>query len=138
VQAHPRWFQEGPKRTRVRAPGGIILAVPRELQEKLAKYQQLYQQMQMMAAQKQQYQSHINEIEFALEEIDGLPHGATLYKAAGALLIKTEDVAGIKGALGERKEELEIKMKGVEKQEKQLQGLYERLRNELNEAVQSS
>jgi prefoldin beta subunit len=93
--------------------------------------------MQMMAAQKQQYQSHINEIEFALEEVEGLPPGATLYKAAGALLIKTEDVAGIKAALGERKEELEIKMKGVEKQEKQLQGLYERLRNELNEAVQS-
>lgn len=113
------------------------MAVPRELQEKLAKYQQLYQQMQMMAAQKQQYQSHINEIEFALEEIDALPPGSTLYKAAGALLIKTEDVAGIKSALGERKEELEIKMKGVEKQEKQLQGLYERLRNELNEAVQS-
>ena len=77
------------------------LAVPRELQEKLAKYQQLYQQMQMMAAQKQQYQSHINEIEFALEEIDALPAGSTLYKAAGALLIKTDDVAGIKSALAE-------------------------------------
>ncbi len=113
------------------------MAVPRDIQEKLAKYQQLYQQMQVMAAQKGQYQSHINEIEFALEEIDGLPPGATLYKAAGALLIKTEDVAGIKTALGERKEELEIKVKGVEKQEKQLQGLYERLRQELNEAVQS-
>jgi prefoldin beta subunit len=117
--------------------GGKSLAVPREIQEKLAKYQQLYQQLQMMAAQKQQYQSHINEIEFALEEIDGLPAGSTLYKAAGALLIKTDDVPGIKTALGERKEELEIKVKGVEKQEKQLQGLYERLRSELNEAVQS-
>lgn len=111
--------------------------MPRDIQEKLAKYQQLYQQLQMMAAQKQQYQSHINEIEFALEEIDGLPPGSTLYKAAGALLIKTDDVPGIKSALGERKEELEIKVKGVEKQEKQLQGLYERLRGELNEAVQS-
>ena len=112
------------------------MAVPRDIQEKLAKYQQLYQQMQMMAAQRQQYQSHINEIEFALEEIDGLPKGSTLYKAAGALLIKTDDVAGIKASLTERKEELEIKAKGVEKQEKQLQGLYERLRQELNEAVQ--
>jgi len=111
------------------------MAVPREIQEKLAKYQQLYQQLQMMAAQKQQYQSHVNEIEFALEEIDGLPKGSTVYKAAGALLIKTEDIDGVKAALSERKEELEIKMKGVEKQEKQLQGLYERLRNELNEAV---
>lgn len=113
------------------------MAVPRDIQEKLSKYNQLYQQLQMMASQRQQYQSHINEIEFALEEIDGLPPGATLYKAAGALLIKTDDVAGIKTALGERKEELEIKVKGVEKQEKQLQGLYERLRQELNEAVQS-
>ena len=117
--------------------GGIRIAVPRDIQEKLAKYQQLYQQLQLMAQQRQQYQSAINEIEFALEEIDGLPQGSTLYKAAGALLIKTDDVAGIKAALGERKEELEIKVKGVEKQEKQLQGLYERLRNELNEAVQS-
>ena len=33
---------------------------------------------------------------------------------------------GVKSALKERKEELEIKVKGVEKQEKQLQGLYER------------
>jgi prefoldin beta subunit len=113
------------------------MAVPRDIQEKLNKYNQLYQQLQMMAGQRQQYQSHINEIEFALEEIDGLPQGSTLYKAAGALLIKTDDVAGIKTSLGERKEELEIKVKGVEKQEKQLQGLYERLRNELNEAVQS-
>ena len=113
------------------------MAVPRDIQEKLSKYNQLYQQLQMMASQRQQYQSHINEIEFALEEIDGLPQGATLYKAAGALLIKTDDVAGIKTALGERKEELEIKVKGVEKQEKQLQGLYERQREELNEAVQS-
>ena len=113
------------------------MAVPRDIQEKLAKYQQIYQQMQLMAAQRQQYQSHVNEIEFALEEIDGLPKGSTLYKAAGALLIKTDDVAGIKASLSERKEELEIKAKGVEKQEKQLQGLYERLRQELNEAVQS-
>jgi len=44
---------------------------------------------------------------------------------------------GVKSALKERKEELEIKVKGVEKQEKQLQGLYERLRQELNEAVQA-
>jgi prefoldin beta subunit len=113
------------------------MAVPRDIQEKLAKYQQLYQQLQMMQAQRQQYQSHINEIEFAVEEIDGLPPGSTLYKAAGALLIKTDDVAGVKAALGERKEELEIKMKGLEKQEKQLQGLYERLRQELNEAVKA-
>jgi len=113
------------------------MSVPRELQEKLSKYQQLYQQLQMLAAQKQQYQSHINEIEFALEEIDGLPKGSALYKAAGALLIKTEDTEGVKSALKERKEELEIKVKGVEKQEKQLQGLYERLRQELNEAVQA-
>ena len=113
------------------------MAVPRDIQEKLAKYQQLYQQLQVMGAQRQQYQSHINEIEFALEEIDGLPPGSTLYKAAGALLIKTEDVAGVKAALSESKEELEIKMKGLEKQEKQLQGLYERLRQELNEAVKA-
>jgi prefoldin beta subunit len=116
---------------------GFLVSVPRELQEKLAKYQQLYQQLQMLAAQRAQYQSHINEIDFALEEIDGLPKGATLYKAAGALLIKTEDVEGVKNALKERKEELEIKVKGVEKQEKQFQGLYERLRQELNEAVQA-
>jgi prefoldin beta subunit len=113
------------------------VAVPRDIQEKLAKYQQLYQQLQLMAAQRQQYQSHINEIEFALEEIDGLPKGSTLYKAAGALMIKTDDVDGIKASLNERKEELEIKSKGIEKQEKQLQGLYERLRQELNEAVQT-
>ena len=113
------------------------MSVPRELQEKLSKYQQLYQQLQLLAAQKQQYQSHINEIEFALEEIDGLPTGSSLYKAAGALLIKTQDTEGVKSALKERKEELEIKVKGVEKQEKQLQGLYERLRQELNEAVQA-
>jgi len=113
------------------------MAVPRDIQEKLAKYQQLYQQLQVLQAQKQQYQSHINEIEFALQEIEGLPSGATLYKAAGALLIKTEDVTGIKSSLSERKEELEIKVKGVEKQEKQIQGLYERLRQELNEAVQA-
>lgn len=113
------------------------MAVPREIQEKLTKFQQLYQQLQVMASQRQQYQSHANEIEFALQEIDGLPEGSTLYKAAGSLLIKTDDVEGIKSALAERKEELEIKIKGVEKQEKQLQGLYDRLRQELNEVVQS-
>ncbi len=111
------------------------MSVPREIQEKLAKFQQLYQQLQVYGAQRQQYRSHMNEIEFALEEIDGLPEGSTLYKAAGSLLIKTDDVGGIKDALSERKEELEIKIKGVEKQEKQLQGLYDRLRQELNEVV---
>ncbi len=111
------------------------MSVPREIQEKLAKFQQLYQQLQVYGAQRQQYQSHMNEIEFALEEIDGLPEGSTLYKAAGSLLIKTDDVSGIQGALSERKDELEIKIKGVEKQEKQLQGLYDRLRQELNEVV---
>ena len=72
--------------------------------------------MQVLAAQKQQFQAQLFEIEGALREIDS---SSDVYKVIGGLMLRSEKDA-LKQDLQNKKEMLEIRLESLEKQESQL------------------
>ncbi|MEM4282099.1 MAG: prefoldin subunit beta [Candidatus Woesearchaeota archaeon] len=90
--------------------------IPKETKEKIAKLQILEQNMQGLLLQKQQFQSQLFEIESALKEVEKTQRA---YKIIGGIMASV-DKEELKKELGQKKELLEIRLNGIQKQEKQL------------------
>jgi prefoldin beta subunit len=106
-----------------------------EMQGKLVQFQQLQQQIQIIATQKYQIDIQITEIEKTLEELDKLKKNSEVYKSVGNLLVRHEDREGLKNELKERKETLEIRAKTLGNQEKALRDRHRGLQEELSKAL---
>jgi prefoldin beta subunit len=116
--------------------GGIETPeIPKQLQDKLNRFQQLSQQLQITSAQLQQVQQQMTEANMAKEALEGLEESAAVYKSAGALMIQVTDKEALKAELAERVEELEVKSKSYAKHEESLQKTVEELRGELTLAL---
>ncbi len=88
-----------------------------ELEDVVNQLQVQNQQLQVIMMQKQSLLMQGNEVEKALEEIE--KHGEEIYKSVGPLLVKTAK-GDIKGELSAMKEEVDLKIKTLENQEKRL------------------
>jgi len=108
-------------------------AIPKQVQDKLAQFQTLQQQLQLISLQKQQMALHNGEIENAQKEIEEFK-GGKVYRIVGPILVETS------------KEESEKKMKDdyelnktritvLEKQEKKLAEKLNELRTELQAMI---
>ena len=89
-----------------------------QLQNQIAQYQQVQQQLQNVMTQKGQMESQQRELQRTVEELakaDG-----DVYRNVGMLLIKVSDKAALKGELEESLETLGIRIRGLERQEKDL------------------
>jgi prefoldin beta subunit len=102
-----------------------------DVQQILNKFQLYQQQMQNIVAQKTASSLELHEIKKALEEIEKTKE-ESVYKISGPILIKnsTEDV---KKELKERDEILTVRIKSIEKQEKEIRAKMEELRKKLSE-----
>ena len=98
-----------------------------ELQENINKIQLLEQNVQAIAAQKQQTQTQLFEIESALKELDDSKES---YKILANIMIKTPKDK-LKKELNERKEVIDLRMKTLEKQEKQIKEQIKTLQEEI-------
>lgn len=101
-----------------------------QVQDKLAQFQTLQQQLQLVALQKQQLNAVKNEAENALTELSKISEKQKVYKAAGMLLIESSKGDSEK-TLNEEKELSETRIGVLERQEKKLSEKYEELRKEL-------
>ena len=106
-----------------------------EMQGKLMQFQQLQQQVQMIATQKYQIDVQITEIEKTTEELGKLKKGAEIYKSVGNLLVRHDDKEGLTKELEEKKETLEIRSKTLNNQEKALRERHKELQDELTKAL---
>jgi len=97
-------------------------------ENKIQEIQILEQNLQNILFQKQSFQIEINEIQASLKELEN--SGEEVYKIIGQLMLRTEKQK-VKKELLEKKEILEIHLKTVEKQEKNLTEKVEKLREEL-------
>jgi len=77
----------------------------------------------MVAAQKQKLSIELNETTLALQELE--KEADIVYKSIGSILVKT-DKEELKKELGEKKENLDVRLKTLERQE---QRLLEKLKN---------
>ena len=97
-------------------------------QEKIQQMQFLEQNLQAVMMQKQAFQMEISETVNALKEVENSKED--VYKIIGQLMIKTSSEK-VKEDLTKKKKLLQTRLDALEKQEENLSGQAEKLRNEL-------
>jgi len=106
--------------------------IPANLQEELAKLQQLQQTLQIIVSQRQQVEMELTDTDKALEELKKMGDDAIIYKSVGMLLVK-KDKESVTKDLTERRELLSVRASVLGKQEERTR---EKLR-ELQQQIQS-
>ena len=103
-----------------------------ELQKKLAEFQDLQRQLQMVSGQKQQLIMQVEEIKMAEAELT--KSDKTVYRYVGPLLIETTKTDA-SADLKDKRELFEMRVSVLEKQETKMRPNYDQLRNELEKAL---
>ena len=109
-----------------------------KIQNQIAQYQQIQQQLQMIMAQRNQYSLQLEEVERALEELGKATPETPIFRKVGSLLIRVEKQDDLKKELDEMKDTLGIKVKSMERQENQLKERFTSLRTELQTALKGA
>ena len=109
-----------------------ISKLPPHVQQRLLRLQQLQQTFQSIAAQKQQVELELTELEQALTEVQKLEKGATIYKTIGSILVKKEKDKIITD-LNERKELLTMRVTVLGKQDERLRSQLKDLQTKLQQ-----
>lgn len=109
--------------------------LPPNIQERLARLQQLQNTLQSLVLQKQRLDIELSETERALKTLEATPSDRKMYKSEGAILVEKKKDEIVK-ELSERKEFLEMRSKVITRQEnktrERLTSLQQTLQRELN------
>ena len=109
-----------------------------QLQNKIAQFQQLQQQIQVVSSQKFQLEAQLRDTERAITELEGSPSDITIFKNVGNLLVEARDKDKVGKELDEKKETIDIRIKALDRQEKQLVEKYQSLQQELSQAISTA
>ncbi len=108
------------------------------LQNQIRQAQQLESQIEQVASQRYQLDSRIKEIEKTLKELEGVGESTPVYKSVGSVLYKVENKKKIVDDLSEQKELSEIRVKTLEKQQKNLEEKYKEIENVIKQKYQEA
>ena len=100
-------------------------------EEKIQQLQLIEQGMQNFLMQKQQFQAQLVEIESALKELEGSKEA---FKIVGNIMVNA-DKEGLSKDLRSKKEMLELRIKTLEKQEKQMKEKATAMQSEVMEKL---
>jgi len=89
----------------------------------------------VISSQKFQLEASLRDTERALSELEKLSSETPIYKSVGNLLVRAEDKEGVVTELTEKKETTDIRIKAIDRQEKQLVEKYQNLQKELSAAI---
>jgi prefoldin beta subunit len=106
-----------------------------QLQNQIAQYQQLQQQLQLLASQRLQLEAKLREVEGTLEELGKIAADTPVYKSIGMLLVRQDDREAVRKELEEHQETLTVRVKSLQKQEKSLTEKYEDLGAKIQSAL---
>jgi prefoldin beta subunit len=106
-----------------------------KVQNQIAQFQQLQQQLQAVLNQKYQMDAQVKEMQRTTEELGKAPEDVVIYKSVGSLMIKAENKESVLKEIEEDKETMEIRVKTLERQEKSLKDRYQVLQDQLNKAL---
>lgn len=112
-------------------------SVPPQVQNQLVRFQEMQEQYKTILVRKQQFEMESKEVDRTLLESKNLADDAVIYKSVGVLLFRS-DKAKIVQELTERKEELDLRVKTLEKQEQRFKTSLEELRKSIMEQVSGS
>ena len=111
--------------------------IPPQVQNQLVRFQEQQEQYKALILRKQQFEMEAKEVNKALQESKNLADDAVIYKSVGILLFRS-DKAKIVAELTEKKEELDLRVKTIERQEQRLKQQLEVLRKLIMEQVSLS
>ena len=104
-----------------------------QLQNQIAQYQQVQQQLQAVSSQKVQYDAQKREMARTLEELNAAT--GDVYKSAGSLLIKVEDKDKLKADIEESIATMDVRISSMERPEKSLPEKFKILSDSINAAM---
>ena len=105
--------------------------INKQVEQLLMQFQIQNQQLENVIIQKQNYLAQKQDIEDAIKELE---NDGEVYKIVGPILIKSE-TEKLKGELEERKDDTNMKIKTMEKNEKKLREMVEISRAKLQEIL---
>jgi len=111
--------------------------LPPQIQEQLARLQQLQQTLEVVTAQKQQLEIELAETSRALSELEKVDDQAVIYKSIGGLMLKTERKK-VMEELTERREILNTRITVLDRQEKRTRDHTQELQQKLQEKLASA
>ncbi|MCX6652798.1 MAG: prefoldin subunit beta [Methanomassiliicoccales archaeon] len=111
--------------------------IPPKLQNQIAQFQQLQQQLQSVLSQKFRLEAQLREAQMTADELGKSPDKVIIYKSIGSLLIKASDKSSVLKEVEEDKETLEIRIKTLDRQEKSLREKYQVMQDQLSKALGS-
>ncbi len=111
--------------------------LPPQIQEQLARLQQLQQTLQAVTSQKQQMEIEVAETERAVSELGKLGDQSVVYKSVGSLLLRS-DKQTLLNELKERKELLGTRITVLGRQEDRTKERIKELQEKLQERLRPS
>lgn len=114
------------------------MALPAKLQNDLKQFQRLQQELGTVQQQRLQLDLRLREISHTLEELKSVTDEPAIYRPIGGLLVRAKSRKEVEDLLGEEKETLEVRQKGVERQENHLKERYTTMQQELTQALRAA
>jgi prefoldin beta subunit len=106
-----------------------------KLQNQIAQFQQVQQQLQSVLSQKFRMEAQLRETQMTIEELNKSAEDVAIYRNVGSLLIKASDKASVLKDVEDDKETLEIRVKTLDRQEKALRDKYNTMQDQLSKAL---
>jgi len=110
--------------------------IPPKVQNQIAQFQQLTQQIQMVTTQKIQMEAQVRELDRTIQELEKVPAESVVYKNVGSLLIQVKDKPTLLTELKEQKETTEVRVKTLDRQDKHLRERHQSLQTQITQALQ--
>lgn len=110
--------------------------IPPKVQNQIAQFQQLTQQIQMVATQKIQLEAQVKELDKTITELEKTTDDSAVYKNVGSLLIQVKDRGALVAELKEQKETAEVRVKTLDRQDKHLRERHQNLQQQITQALQ--
>lgn len=110
--------------------------IPPKVQNQIAQFQQLTQQIQMVTTQKIQLEAQAKEIDRTVSELEKAPEDSAVFKNVGTLLVQVKDRKALVDELKEQKETVEVRVKTLERQDKHLRERHQNLQSQITQALQ--
>jgi len=107
--------------------------MPEDAKNLIAQFQNYQQQLQNILIQRESMKMQNLEIERALEELN-ITAQKTAYKITGQIMVN-KPVEELKNELGETKENIDVRIKSLEKNEEKLNGKLKDLQEKLKEVI---
>jgi len=112
------------------------IELPPQVQEDLARLQQLQQTLQAVVAQKQQLEIEMSETDRAMSELEKITSENPVYKSVGSILVRAEKDA-LLTELKEKKELLNTRVTVLGRQEERTRQRIKDLQQKLQERLRA-